>query len=82
LVTFAYYKYNSEITGVYHQRLGKMALESRGNPLRFYFGHFRTGNVWRFEQLGINFEIAERKEDCKNGERILPNSIVLKCTSD
>jgi len=82
LVTFAYYKYNSEITGVYHQRLGKMAQESKANPLKFHFGHFRTGNVWRFEQLGINFEIAERKEDCKNGERILPNSIVLRCTSD
>lgn len=82
LVAFAYYKYNSEITGVYHQRLGKMAQESKANPLKFHFGHFRTGNVWRFEQLGINFEIAERKEDCKSGERILPNSIVLRCTSD
>ena len=82
LVAFAYYKYNSEITGVYHQRLGKMAQESKENLLKFHFGHFRTSNVWRFEQSGINFEVAERKEECKNGQRILPNSIVLKCPSD
>ena len=69
LVAFAYYKYNSEITGVYHQRLGKMAQESKENPVEFHFGHFRTGNVWRFEQLGINFEVVERKEECKNGAK-------------
>jgi hypothetical protein len=82
LVAFAYYKYNSQITGVYHQRLAKMAQESKENPLKFHFGHFRTSNVWRFEQSGIKFEVAEHKEECKNGERILPNSIVLKCTPD
>jgi hypothetical protein len=82
LVAFAYYKYNSQITGIYHQRLAKMAQESKENPLKFHFGHFRTSNVWRFEQSGIKFEVAEHKEECKNSERILPNSIVLKCTSD
>jgi hypothetical protein len=82
LVAFAYYKYNSEVTGVYHQRLGKMAQESKENPIKFYFGHFRTSNIWRFEQLGIIFEGVERKEECKNGQRILPNSIILKCTPD
>lgn len=81
-VAFAYYKYNSEITGVYHHRLGKMAQESKENPIKFYFGHFRTSNIWRFEQLGIIFESVERKEECKNGQRILPNSIILKCTPD
>jgi hypothetical protein len=82
LVAFAYYKYNSEITGVYHQRLGKMAQESKENPIKFYFGHFRTSNTWRFERLGMIFEVADRKEECKNGQRILPNSIILKCTPD
>jgi len=82
LVAFAYYKYNSEITEVYHQRLSKMATESQDHPIRFHFGHFRTSHVWRFEHLGIIFEAVERKEECKNGERILPNSIVLKCTPD
>jgi len=82
LVAFAYYKYNSEVTGVYHQRLGKMAQESKENPIKFYFGHFRTSNIWRFERLGMIFEVADRKEECKNGQRILPNSITLKCTPD
>jgi hypothetical protein len=80
LVAFAYYQYNSEITRLYRQRLGEMARESRENPMQFFFGHFRTSNVWRFEQLGITFKVAERKEECKNGQRILPNSIILKCT--
>ncbi|MBP1713509.1 MAG: hypothetical protein H6Q42_1712 [Deltaproteobacteria bacterium] len=82
LVAFAYYKYNFEITGVYRQRLEKMVQESKVNPFKFYFGHFRTSNVWRFDHLGINFEVTEHKDECKNGQRILPNSIVLKCTSD
>ncbi len=82
LVAFAYYQYNWEITRVYHQRLGEMARESKENPTQFYFGHFRTSNVWRFEQSGILFEVVERKEECKNGQRILPNSIILKCTPD
>ena len=82
LVGFAYYQYNREITGLYHQRLGEMARESKENPIRFYFGHFRTSNVWRFEQLGILFEVVERKEECRNGQRILPNSIILKCSPD
>jgi len=82
LVAFAYYQYNCEITRVYRQRLGEMARKSQENPIRFYFGHFRSSNVWRFEQLGIIFEVVERKEECKNGQRILPNSIILKCTLD
>jgi hypothetical protein len=82
LIAFAYYKYNSEITGVYAQRLDKMAKESKENPIQFHFGHFRTSNVWRFDQLGIIFEIVERKEECKSSERILPNSIILKCTPE
>jgi energy-coupling factor transporter transmembrane protein EcfT len=82
LVAFAYYRYNHEITGVYHQRLGEMARESKENPIQFYFGHFRTSNVWRFEQLRMLFEVVERKEECKNGQRILPNSIILRCSPD
>ncbi len=82
MVAFAYYRYNSEITGVYHQRLGEMAEESKENHIQVYFGHFRTSNVWRFERLGIVFEVVERKEECKKGQRILPNSIILKCTPD
>ena len=82
LIAFAYYKYNSEITRVYAQRLDKMAQESKENPIQFHFGHFRTSNVWRFDQLGIIFEIVERKEECKSSERILPNSIILKCTPE
>jgi len=82
LIAFAYYQYNCEITRVYRHRLGEMAQESKENPIQFYFGHFRTSNVWRFEQLGIIFEVVERKEECRNGQRILPNSIILKCTPD
>ncbi len=82
LVAFAYYRYNCEITSVYRQRLGEMAQKSKENPIQFCFGHFRTSNVWRFEQLGIIFEVVERKEECRNGQRILPNSIILKCTPD
>jgi hypothetical protein len=82
LIAFTYYRYNFEITGVYHQRLGEMVRQSKENPIKFYFGHFRTGNIWRFEQLGIIFDVVERKEECNNGQRILPNSIVMKCTPD
>ena len=80
LIAFAYYQYNCEITRLYRQRLGEMARESQEHPLNFYFGHFRTSNVWRFEQLGISFKVVERKEECTNGQRILPDSIILKCT--
>jgi hypothetical protein len=82
LVAFAYYKYNYETTKTYHQQLAKMAQESKENPIQFYFGHFRTSSAWRFGQLGIIFEVVERKEECKKGQRILPNSIILKCTQD
>ena len=80
LIAFAYYRYNFEITRLYRQRLGEMARESKENPMQFYFGHFRTSNVRRFEQLGITFKVVERKEECNNGQRILPNSIILKCS--
>jgi hypothetical protein len=79
LIAFVYYQYNFKMTSLYRQRLGEMARESQENPLQFYFGHFRTSNIWRFEQLGIAFEVVNRKEECKNGQRILPNSIILKC---
>jgi len=82
LVAFAYYKYNYEITKTYHQQLAEMAQDSKENPIQFYFGHFRTSSAWRFGQLGIIFEVVERKEECKKGQRILPNSIILKCTQD
>jgi hypothetical protein len=82
LVAFAYYKYNYDVTRIYRQRLGDMAEESRSNPLFFHFGHFRAGNTWRFERVGIIFEAVDRKEECGNGQRILPNSIVLKCAPD
>jgi hypothetical protein len=79
LVASAYYQYNWEITRLYGQRLGEMARESKAHPIQFYFGHFRTSNAWRFEQLGITFKVMERKEECQDGQRILPNSIILKC---
>ncbi len=82
LAAFAHYKYYFEITRIYHQRLGKMASESQKNPIPFHFGHFRTSNIWRFERLGIRLEVGERKEECQNGERILPNRIVLKCNPE
>ena len=82
LVASAYYKYNYEITRIYRQRLGSLAAESWKNPPFFHFGHFRAGNTWRFERLGVVFEVVERKEECGNGQRILPNSIVLKCAPD
>jgi energy-coupling factor transporter transmembrane protein EcfT len=80
LVAFVYYRYNCEITRLYHQRLGEIARESKENPMQFHFGHFRTSNVLRFEELGIAFKVVDRKEECTNGQRILPNSIILKCT--
>ncbi len=80
LVASAYYQYNWEITRLYRQRLGEMARESKAHPIQFFFGHFRTSNAWRFEQLGITFKVVERKEECQNGQRILPNSIILKCS--
>jgi hypothetical protein len=79
LVAFAYYQYNFEITGLYRQQLGEIAQESKEDPIQIYFGHFRTSNVWRFEQLGISFKVVERKEECNNGQKMLPNSIILKC---
>jgi hypothetical protein len=82
MIAYAYYGYNAEITRIYRQRLDKIASESRENPPQFHFGHFRTSNIWRFEQLGIIFEVVEQKEECRNGQRILPNSIVLKCSPD
>jgi hypothetical protein len=82
LVAFAYYRYNCEITSVYSQRLGEMAQKSKENPIQVCFGQFRTSSIWRFEQLGIIFEVVERKEECRNGQRILPNSIILKCTPE
>jgi hypothetical protein len=79
LIAYTYYGYNSKITSLYKDRLGKFAATGEQNPHKFYFGHFRTSNTSRFNKLGIHYEIVENKEDCRNGKRILPNSIILKC---
>jgi hypothetical protein len=79
LIAYTYYGYNSNITGLYKDRLGRFAATGEQNPHKFYFGHFRTSNTSRFNKLGIHYEIVENKEDCGNGKRILPNSIILKC---
>ena len=81
LVAYAYFKYNSEITEVYNQRLGKMASERIEDPHKIYFGYYQTGNTWRFDRLGINYQVVADKEACKQGVRILPNSILMKCDS-
>ena len=80
LIAFAYYKYNFEITKVYRQRMLNMAKESQENPIPFYFGQFRSSSSWRFDRLGIIYEVIVKKEECKNGKRILPNSIALRCS--
>ena len=81
LIGITYYKYNLAITNLYNSRLEKMAGASKQDPIKFYFGGFKSSNTTRFDKFGINYEIIENKEDCNNGQRILPHSIILKCTS-
>ena len=79
LIGYAYYSYNFKITRVYNQRLEKLAVISQENPIQFYFGHFLSSNTLRFDRFGIVYSIAGKKEECLNGQRILPSSIIMKC---
>jgi hypothetical protein len=79
LVGYTYYQYNYKITGVYKQRLENLAGLSRESPIRFYFGHFLSSSILRFDGFGIVYSIAGKKEECPNGQRILPSSIIMKC---
>lgn len=79
LIGYSYYSYNIKITTLYNKRLENWAALSRENPIRFYFGHFLSSNTLRFDRFGIAYSIVERREDCLNGQRILPNSIIMKC---
>jgi hypothetical protein len=79
LIGYTYYQYNLKITGVYNQRLEKMAAISLENPIQIYFGHFLSSNTLRFDRFGIVYSIAGKKEECRNGQRILPSSIIMKC---
>jgi hypothetical protein len=78
-IATAYYPYNWSTTRQYRDRFEALALESRRNPLHFYFGHFLSSAQMRFDQFGIHYGLVEKKEDCHDGERILPHSIVLRC---
>lgn len=82
LIGITYYKYNLEITRLYKDRLEKFATTSKQDPIKFYFGDFKSSHTHRFDKFGINYEIIENKEDCNNGQRILPHSIILKCISN
>jgi hypothetical protein len=79
LIAGAYYSYNAKITKLYHERLKGFATASEETPLHFYFGHFRSSSMLRFDEFGIRYQVVETKKDCHQGQRILPNSIVLKC---
>lgn len=81
LIACTYYRYNFKITEVYVQRLKQMAIISREKPLQIHFGHFLSSNILRFNHYGINYSIVGKKEECSNGQRILPNSILLRCES-
>jgi hypothetical protein len=79
LIGYTYYSYNLKITRAYNQRLEQMAAISRENPIQFYFGAFLSSNTLRFDRFGIVYSIVKSREDCLNGQRILPNSIIMKC---
>jgi hypothetical protein len=79
LIGASYYGYNLRTTNLYNKTLEEMAIMSRQNPLKIYFGHFKTSGTLRLDRFGIRYEIVKNKEECHNGQRILPNSILLKC---
>jgi hypothetical protein len=79
LIGYTYYSYNIKTTRLYNQRLEQMAAISRENPIQFYFGAFLPSNTLRFDRFEIAYSIVKRREDCLNGQRILPNSIIMKC---
>ena len=80
LIGATYIRYNIEITELYNQRFKEMAILSKQNPLRIYFGHFRSSSKLRFDKFAIEFESVETKDECINGKNILPNSILLQCS--
>lgn len=81
LIAFTYYHYNFKITEIYFRRLKHMAVISKEKPLPIYFGHFLSSNTLRFDRLGITYVIVWEKEECRQGQRILPNSILMKCAA-
>jgi len=79
LIGISYYSYNSHITSLYNLKLREIAEETKKNPVKLYFGHFRSSSALRFDKFGIRYQVIERREECRDAERILPNSILLKC---
>jgi hypothetical protein len=79
LIGYTYYSYNIKMTRLYNQRLEQMAAISRENPIQFYFGAFLPSNTLRFDRFEIAYSIVKRRGDCLNAQRILPNSIIMKC---
>lgn len=79
LIGYTYYSYNLKITRVYNQRLENLAALSQEKPIQFYSGHFLSSSILRFDRFGIVYSIAGKKEECSNGQRILPSSIIMKC---
>jgi hypothetical protein len=79
LIGYTYYSYNLKITRVYNQRLEDLAALSQEKPIQFYSGHFLSSSILRFDRFGIVYSIAGKKEECRNGQRILPSSIIMKC---
>jgi hypothetical protein len=82
LIAGAYYPYNAKITNLYRERLKGFAAASEENPPEFYLGHFRSSGMMRFDEFGVHYKVVEKREDCRQGQRILPNSIILKCNTE
>lgn len=79
LVGFSYYDYNVKTSEQYRAKYKELAESSPMNPVKIHFGHFKTSSTLRFSDFGVLYHIVERKEDCREGKRILPNSILLQC---
>ena len=78
LIGVSYYGYNLSTTEIYNRTLQEMAVMSKQDPLKIYFGHFKTSGTLRFDKFGIHYEIIQKKEACQDGQMIFPNSILLK----
>jgi hypothetical protein len=78
-IAVSYYGYNLKFTNLYNRTFEEMAIVSKKDPLKVYFGHFKSSNMLRFDKYGIDYRVIENKEECQNGEIIFPNSILLKC---
>lgn len=78
-IAVSYYGYNLKFTNLYNRTFEEMAIVSKKDPLKVYFGHFKSSNMLRFDKYGIDYKVIENKEECQNGQNIFPNSILLKC---